>query len=120
MRWLADENIPRATIVRLCERGEDVLAITETQPGVPDEQVIAITRETGSTLTSFDRDHDDLVFGWAVRPPQAVIYLRLEPPLPQVLNALLAAVVESGEAVLQGPFMVVTPQGMQQRALTEP
>lgn len=120
MRWLADENIPRATILHLRERGEDVLAIAEARAGAPDEQVIGIARDTGRILLSFDRDHGDLIFSRAVRPPLAVVYLRLEPPLPQVLNALLAAVVENGEAVLQGQFTVVTRQGMRQRALPAP
>lgn len=117
MRWLADENLPRATVAYLRDRGEDVVAISEIAPGIPDEEVIRIARDMGRMLVSFDRDHGDLIFGRAVPPPIGVIYLRLEPPLPHVLNTLLASVVAMGEAALFGQFTVVSQNGTRQRAL---
>lgn len=117
MRWLADENLPRAIVEFLRGMGEDVVAIAEVAPGIPDEEVIRIARDTGRMLVSFDRDHGDLIFGRALPPPIAVIYLRLEPPLPQVLNTLLASVAAMGEAVLIGQFTVVGQNGTRQRAL---
>ena len=75
MRWLADENIPRSAIAFLRSRGEDTAAIAELSPGIPDETVILAARTQGRILVSFDRDHGDLIFGHAVAPPRAVVYL---------------------------------------------
>ncbi len=117
MRWLADENMPGASIAFLRSRGEDVVAIAETSPGVADGEVLRIARDSGRMLLSFDRDHGELIFRLVERPPPAVIFLRLAPPLPNVLNVLLEAVVAMGETALLGKFTVVTQHGTRQRAL---
>ena len=120
MRWLADENIPRSAIAFLRSRGEDTAAIAELSPGIPDEAVIQVARTQGRilvSLVSFDRDHGDLIFGHAVAPPCAVVYLRLEPPNPEILQALLASLIAMGEDSLNGHFTVVTETGIRQRPL---
>lgn len=117
MRWLADENIPRSAIAFLRSRGEDTAAIAELSPGIPDEAVIQAARTQGRILVSFDRDHGDLIFGHAVAPPRAVVYLRLEPPNPEILQALLASLIAMGEDSLNGYFTVVTETGIRQRPL---
>ena len=117
MLWLADENIPKATVAFLRERGEDVLAITELSPGLPDERVVEIARGESRILLSFDRDHGDLIFGRGVAPPRAVIYLRSYPPDTKALQNLLASLIAMGETVLDGYFTVVSENGIRQRAL---
>lgn len=57
MQWLADENIPGRAVAFLRHRGEDVMAIAEVSPGIPDEQVVARSRTEQRILLSFDRDH---------------------------------------------------------------
>lgn len=117
MLWLADENIPKAAIVFLRERGEDVLAVAELSPGIPDERVIEIARGEHRILLSFDRDHGDLIFGRALAAPPAVIYLRLYPPDAEALQHLLAGLMAMGEPGLDGQFTVVSEGGIRQRAL---
>jgi len=117
MRWLADENLPLAAIVFLRACGGDVLEVAESAPGVADQEVLRLARDTDRLLLSFDRDHGELIFRRAARAPLGVGYLRLEPPLPEVLNALLYAVLAMGEAALLGKFTVVTQHGTRQRAL---
>jgi hypothetical protein len=41
-RFLADENIPAPTILALRAAGFDVVAISETAAGSPDDRVLAI------------------------------------------------------------------------------
>lgn len=115
MRWLADENIPRSAIAYLRSCGEDTLAIAELSPNIPDEAVIQLAREHDCILLSFDRDHGDLIFGRGVAAPRAVVYLRLEPPNPEMLQALLAGIMAMGEAGLDGLFTVVSNTGIRQR-----
>ena len=117
MLWLADENIPKAAIAFLRERGEDVLAVAELSPGIPDERVVEIARGERRILLSFDRDHGDLIFGRALAPPRAVIYLRFYPPDAKALQHSLAGLIAMGETALDGQFTVVSESGIRQRAL---
>lgn len=115
--WLADENIPSHAIAFLRQRGEDVVAISETTPGVTDRQVLALAREQGRVMLSFDRDHGDLVFNRGALPPRAIVYLRLYPPDPEELEKILAGLIALGETALDGQFTVISSEGMRQRPL---
>jgi len=117
MKWLADENIPNSAVALLRQRGHEVFSVAGLAPGVPDEHVIQIAVDRQCILLSFDRDHGDLIFGQAVTPPPAVVYLRLYPPSPEALDKILTSLLELGDSVLIGQFTVVTLDGIRQRAL---
>ncbi len=117
MKWLADENIPNGAIAFLRHRGQEVYSVAELAPGAPDERVIQLAVERQFILLSFDRDHGDLIFGQAVIPPPAVVYLRLYPPNPEALERILSGLIELGEDALTGQFTVVTFDGIRQRTL---
>jgi predicted nuclease of predicted toxin-antitoxin system len=117
MKWLADENIPNGAIAFLRRRGQEVFSVAEITPGAPDQRVIQISVERQCILLSFDRDHGDLIFGQAVMPPPAVVYLRLYPPNPEALKKVLSGLIELGEDALTGQFTVVTLDGIRQRTL---
>lgn len=117
MRWLADENIPRGMIACLRDLGEDVVAIAEISPGVPDRHVIERARTEQRFLLSFDRDHGDLIYRWGVAPPPGVVYLRVDPPDPHRLQQLAEALVDLGADSLQGFFTVVSRDVIRKRAL---
>lgn len=117
MKWLADENIPGSAIAFLHQRGQEVFSVARLAPSAPDEQVIQIALDRQCILLSFDRDHGDLIFGQAVMPPPAVVYLRLYPPNPEALERILSGLIELGEDALIGQFTVVTLDGIRQRTL---
>lgn len=117
MLWLADENIPGDAIAFLRQRGEDVVAIAETDPGIPDQKVIDLARDQHRILLSFDRDHGDLVFNRRVRPPRAIVYFRLYPRDPEALERILSRLIALGETSLDGRFTVFSSGGMRQRPL---
>lgn len=117
MRWLADENIPGHAIAFMRHRGEDVVAISEVAPGIRDEDVVARAREERRMLLSFDRDHGDLIFNRGVAPPPVIVYFRLDPPDPQTIENILAGLIALGSVALAGKFIVISANGMRQRAL---
>jgi len=117
MLWLADENIPGHAVAFLRRCGEDVAAIAETDPGIPDRRVIELAREQRRILLSFDRDHGDLVFNHRVLPPRAIVYLRLYPPDPEALERILSDLIALGDKAIDGRFTVVSSGGMRQRPL---
>ncbi|MGQ0622137.1 MAG: DUF5615 family PIN-like protein [Panacagrimonas sp.] len=117
MKWLADENIAGYAIQFLREAAHDVVAVREIAPGISDREVLALARQQHRVLLSFDRDHGDLIFNRGILAPPAVIYLRLYPPSPEVLAAILKKVIALEPAVLTGQFTVATQDGLRQRRL---
>lgn len=117
MKWLADENIPGGAIAFLRQRGQEVLSVAKLAPGAPDQRVIQIAVDRQCILLSFDRDLGDLIFGQAVMPPPAVVYLRLYPTNQDSLERILFGLIELGEDALIGQFTVVTLDGIRQRTL---
>ena len=117
MKWLADENIPGAAVAFLRRHGEDVMAIAQIAPGIPDEEVLERARTDRRILLSFDRDHGDLIFHHGIAAPPAVVYFRLSPSDPQAVERIFGGLLALGESALIGKFSVVTADGMRQRAL---
>lgn len=119
MRWLADENIPRALVSALRALGHDVLEAGKCSPGTADLALLSMARDQDRILISFDRDHGDLIFGQGVPPPRAVVYLRLQPPLPEHLHTFASTLAALGTDALIGYFTVVSLHGLRQRPLPE-
>lgn len=78
MRLLANENFPKASVIALRENGYNVLSIGEDNPSIQDHEVIAIAIEEERLILTFDRDYGELVFKKGLKPPQGIIYLRIE------------------------------------------
>jgi len=68
MRLCANENIPEDCVVRLRERGHDVLWIREAAPGGPDPDVLARALTEDRLLITFDKDFGELVLEEARKP----------------------------------------------------
>lgn len=61
-RWLLNENFPMPSVRRLRTAGWDVLAVAESAASAADPAVMALAREQGRWLATFDRDYGELVF----------------------------------------------------------
>jgi hypothetical protein len=62
VRFLANENFPRAAVVALRESGHDVTWIAEVAPGSPDLAVLGRAARETRTLLTFDKDFGSLAF----------------------------------------------------------
>lgn len=115
MRFLADENFPRASIQLLRDGGHDVRSVQEATLGASDIDVLHLARAERRTLLTFDRDFGSLVFVKRIPPPPAVILFRFEAPLPdepaRVILRLLAVVS------IEGFFTSVGSDFVRQRRL---
>ncbi len=88
---LADENIPRTTVILLREGGYDIVSIQELRPGMSDEEVAELAIKESRIIITFDKD-----FGRrALLKPNipGVILLRIRPISPayiaeRILSAL--------------------------------
>ena len=61
-RILADENIPRASILELRKADLDVSSVAEIRTGMSDLQVLEIARSEERLLWTFDRDFGELIY----------------------------------------------------------
>jgi predicted nuclease of predicted toxin-antitoxin system len=62
MNFVADESVDQPIVTRLREEGHMVLAITEMEPSISDEMVLAIANQQGMVLLTGDKDFGELVF----------------------------------------------------------
>lgn len=124
MRFLADENFPLPSVLRLRDAGYDVAT---TVPGTPDSSVLERAQAEGRLVITFDRDFGELIFyrgpgvisyGGTIASP-GVIFLRFVPSDPTEPAAILERVLAAPSVTLDGYFTVVERDHVRQRALPE-
>lgn len=92
---LANENVPAGTVAALRDMGFDVLAIGEQQPRATDRMVIALARDSGRWLVTFDRDYGELIFKRGEAPPVGILFLRQRPRRAPAFASWIRAALES-------------------------
>jgi predicted nuclease of predicted toxin-antitoxin system len=116
-RLLADENIPRPSILQLREQGHDVEAVAEFAAGMHDTDVLAHARDHEQILLTFDRDFGELLYRRAAPAPAGVIYLRFVPASPEEPAQVLQKLFAIEDFQLTGRFTVINREHVRQRPL---
>lgn len=116
VRWLVNENFPAPSVAVLRASGYDVLSIAEFHSGDADTEVLALAREEGRWLVTFDRDYGELLFARNYAPPPAVILLRVPSYRPDEPAAWLEQLLREPEGLL-GKFTVFTGKTLRSRPL---
>ena len=83
MQWLANENFPLASIVKLRAEGYDVASILHDSPGIADDVVLARAVRESRIILTFDRDYGELIFQRKLPPPSGIVYFRFVPRTPE-------------------------------------
>lgn len=117
MRFLANENIPPATIRLLRQAGMDVVAIGEESPGITDRVVLARARNEQRIILTFDRDYGELIYRHQLSPPAGIVYLRFSPLTPEEPAEYLLRLVTIESLDFAGKFTVADRQKVRQRLL---
>jgi predicted nuclease of predicted toxin-antitoxin system len=107
MRLLADEDIPRPSVVLIRADGHDVHAIAESHPSELDIDVLAIARTEGRVLVTRDRDFGDLIFKDRLLPPPAILYVRLRRVRPQTYGEVVNQFLRIEAEMIEGHFIVL-------------
>jgi predicted nuclease of predicted toxin-antitoxin system len=116
MIFLADENFPRPAVAALREGGLDVLWIAETNPGAPDDDVLARCVATERTLLTFDKDFGELAYRRGLPATCGIVLFRITPQSPNEIAELAVTAIRS-QPVWSGRFSVVTRQRIRVRPL---
>ncbi len=117
MLFLADENIPKASITALRASGHDVFAIAEASPGLADQHVLQLSAEAGRILLTFDRDFGALVFRGSGGGNSGVVLFRFIPLSPEEPAQLLLAMIAEARISFTDRFTVVDRDRIRQRGL---
>lgn len=65
MRFLADENLPRAVVAALVDAGHDVVWIGATAAGIEDAEIMALADREHRIVLTLDKDFGEA--DWAGR-----------------------------------------------------
>jgi predicted nuclease of predicted toxin-antitoxin system len=106
MRLLLDENIARAVVSALRERGHDVAWIRESSPGIDDARVLAMAQAEHRTLITFDKDFGELAFRHGLPADCGVLLFRVAASSPALMAEVVVKVVD-GRDDWAGHFSVV-------------
>jgi len=114
MRFLADENVPLASVERLRAAGHDVRRVPA---GSSDTTALALSKNERRVILTFDRDFGTLVFRHELPAPPGVVYFRAVPRTPEHPAMLLLALLENGRVPIENCFTVIEIDRIRQRPL---
>ena len=118
--FLADENIPLATVYALRSGGTDISSMSEIAPAALDTVVLEIARAQNRIILTFDRDFGELIYRRQLPPPPGVVLIRMVPVGPAEPASVVLRLLEHTEIVLPGHFTVVLRKKVRQRPLPNP
>ena len=114
MRFLADENFPRAAVEALRKAGADVTWVTESAAGTADAKVLDWVARDGFILLTFDRDFGELARATRLPDICGIILFRMPMPrLGQRISDLASLVLTRTD--WSGHFTVIEPGRVRMR-----
>lgn len=117
MQFLANENFPMMSVVRLRDAGYDVAYGSEVAPGAEDSLVLERAVHEERIILTFDRDYGELIYKLRMPVPKGVIYFRYIPKTPQEPAQDLLRLLSVEGLVLEGYFTVFERTQLRQRPL---
>ncbi len=119
MQFLANENVPLASIRRLRAAGYNVASIIEDSPGVRDESVLSRAHAEQRIILTFDRDYSELIYRRRLPTPSGVAYFRFAPTTPEEPAERFIELLKAGHITLEGQFTVIGRGWIRQRPLPQ-
>src|SRR6185436_18034073 len=116
MKFLANENFPYASVLKLREAGYDIISIGEDNPGISDEEIIQLAINQNKIILTFDRDYGTLIFKHGYRPIAGVLYLRIHNFIPEFPAHLLISLFEK-KIIFENFFTVIDELSIRQRRI---
>ena len=108
MRFLSDVGVSVSTAQALRERGHEVLHLSEESlHRLPDDEILALARDGGRVILTFDLDFGDLLAAGAHRLPSVILF-RLRDQTPRSVHPRLFRLLsERMEDIELGALVIV-------------
>jgi Domain of unknown function (DUF5615) len=114
LRFVADENFPRAAVAALEAAGHDIVWVRLTAPGAADADVLAFAARESRVLLTFDKDFGEVAARSALSPDCGVVLFRVPAPSGASAGQRLAARIAERDDC-NGHFSVVEPGRVRMR-----
>lgn len=115
LRFLLDENVSKASAVRLRMQGHDVIRIGSDMKIADDEDILAFSKEQQRILVTHDQDFGDLIFEQGQPIGEGVVLFRYESSDPEDVAKRLARIIRSGVFQFHLRFTTVDEHKVRQR-----
>ena len=119
MKFLANENVPIASVILLRQYGFDVIHVAEEAPSTKDAVIMRLAQEQNRIIITFDRDYGELIFKHHLPAPAGVVYLRFDPDYPAEPGEIVLNLVNKGLVKLGDKFTVISRANIRQRPLPQ-
>ena len=116
-KFLANENVPLATVLRLRKEGFDVASVSLDASSITDREVMQIAAAENRTIITFDRDYGELIYKHGFRPPAGVVYLRMQNYQPEEPAELILKLLNNPNLEFAGHFTVADEKSIRQRKI---
>jgi hypothetical protein len=116
MRFLADENFPRAAVAALEAAGHDIAWVRLRAPGAADADGLAAAVRESRILLTFDKDFGELAARSALPAGCGVVLFRVPTPRAEPAGERLAARITARDG-WNGHFSVIEPGRVRMRRL---
>lgn len=103
MNFVADESVDR-----LREDGHLVWYVTEMEPGVSDDMVLAMANQENALLLTADKDFGELIFRQRLHT-HGIVLIRLSGLSPSRKAQILTSVLKQHVTELSHAFAVIAP-----------
>ena len=115
MKFLANENFPKASIDFLRNNECDIIAVGVEFSGISDKEVIEFANVEDRTISTFDSDYGELIFKYDLRPKAGVIYLRIQEFSPEEPGLIILNLISAPEFNPIKKLTVYSSEGIRQR-----
>ena len=115
MKFLANENVPQASIAKLKAAGYDITSVGLEFSGISDRDVIQLAIDESRVIITFDRDYGELIFKYGYRPAHGVIYLRWKHYKPEDPGIYLVSLLKECEVDFACALTVIGDDSVRQR-----
>lgn len=118
MRFLANENVPLASVNLLRQAGYEIAAIIQDSPGAKDLDVLTRAANEQRIVLTFDRDYGELLYRARAPVPMGVVYFRFDPLTPEEPAQQLLGLLQQNAISLEGKFTVIERGLVRQRPIS--
>lgn len=105
MKFIADENIPSEVILKLKNKGYDIISVGSIKKGLEDLEVVSLALHEKRTIITFDVDFGEIIFKLN-KPSKGVIILRVHPQNTKYITSILLKIFKK-EIKFDASFCVV-------------